>query len=105
MTPGDRLKELASLYESKNKEYGDNYKRFGNVLFAMFPECVVLDTPEKLNRMALFVQILHKVCRYAQNFDEGHGDSLDDLAVYAVLLKVFDDEMFDLRHRNNRADS
>jgi hypothetical protein len=41
--------------------------------------------------MGLLVQIMSKLSRYCANFNQGgHEDSLDDLAVYSVLLQEVD---------------
>lgn len=93
MRADDRLIKLADLYKQRNALYGDNYKRFGKILFQMFPNGLTLKLEEDFNRIALFVQIVHKVTRYAQQLEEGgHEDSLDDMAVYAQMLAEYDGE-------------
>lgn len=87
------LRLKADIYEERNKLYGDNYKLFGQVIYAMFPEGVHLETDEDHNRWGVFVQIVAKVTRYAANFHRGgHDDSLDDMAVYSMMLKELDNE-------------
>lgn len=85
------LHALGDLYEERNKLYGDNYKKFGNVMSAMFPEGMTLRGADDFNRIGLFVQVVSKIGRYAEQFDkDGHEDSLDDLAVYSQMLAEVD---------------
>lgn len=86
------LEVKASLFDERHKDYGDNYKRFGPMVHAMMKE-VSLKTPDDFNRFGILVQVFSKVSRYAMNFEKGgHADSLDDLAVYAMMLKECDME-------------
>lgn len=88
----DQLRAKADLYEQRNKLYGDNYKKFGAVMQAMFGDSIVaLQSESDHCRFGIFVQIVAKVTRYAENFDRnGHDDSLDDIAVYSMMLKELD---------------
>lgn len=91
------LRDAAKIYEERNALYGDVYKRFGSVMLALFPEGVyrtpVGDVEAHVNRYGLLVQIVGKLMRYCSNFEKGgHDDSLDDLAVYAIMLKELDTE-------------
>lgn len=90
-TVPDRLKNLSKLYADRNAQYGDNYLKFGAVMAAIFPDGITLKTAEHHNRFALFVQMAHKLTRYARSINRGgHEDSLDDLAVYAQMAQEFD---------------
>ena len=89
----DALKHLADLYEKRNVLYGDDYKRHGERMMALFPNGVVLDTPDDFNRFAIVQMLSSKLGRYSYNFFEGgHVDSLDDLSVYAQMLQELDSE-------------
>lgn len=90
-TVSERLTKLGNLYKERNKLYKDNYKRFGDVLIAMFPDGIHLTTAEEMNRFALFLQLVHKLTRYARSI-KPHADSLDDLTVYAQMLREYDDD-------------
>lgn len=91
------LKDLGKLYAERNKLYSDNYKHFGDILVGMFPDGISLQTAEEFNRFALFLQIIHKQTRYARSLlTGGHGDSLDDTAVYAQMLREYDDDCSDI---------
>lgn len=93
MRPSDSLHALANLYEERNKLYGDNYKTFGKMFVALFPKGILITGESDANRMALFVHILTKAARYANNWRTGHPDSLDDIAVYAQMLQELDEEI------------
>jgi hypothetical protein len=92
-TVPDKLASLAKLYRERNLLYGDNYKRFGDVMMLLFPNGITLQTKEDHNRFSLFVHIVTKGTRYAEQFKKGgHPDSLDDIAVYAQMLWEIDKE-------------
>lgn len=88
------LRKLAELFNDRYQLYGDNYKRVGAVMRAMFPDGrIVLETDLDFLRFGLFVQMTYKLTRYASTFDDGgHRDSLDDLPVYAQMLADIDAE-------------
>lgn len=86
------LKAKADLYLQRNKIYGSNYMRFGPIL-SLILEGQKLDAsdPQQMNRIGIFVQIIAKITRYGENFCKGgHDDSLDDIAVYSMMLKQLD---------------
>lgn len=87
----NQLAEKADLFEEKDKEYSDNYLRAGAVMKHMFPGGLELINAEDFNRFALINQIINKIMRYSSHFKKGgHTDSLDDLAVYAMMTKESD---------------
>jgi hypothetical protein len=89
-TVPELLRAAAATYEQRNKLYGDNYKEFGGIMVAMFPDGLpVIKTFEQHNRFALFVMCLMKLTRYAQAIKRGeaHQDSAHDLVVYAAMLE------------------
>lgn len=89
----EMLRDAAALYEERNKLYGDNYKRFGHIMLLLFPDGLSLETADDFNRYGVFVQVVSKVSRYAEQFTAGgHPDSLDDNAVYAMMLQELDSE-------------
>jgi len=90
------LKAKAELFNERHKDYGDNYKHFGYIMGQLFTNGEMFDTrnPDTMNRLGIFVQMITKLTRYAQNFHKGgHDDSLDDLVVYAMMLKELDVEV------------
>lgn len=91
MRPDESLFVLSELYRQRNEEYGDNYKNFGAIIEVMFPNGIHLSCASDFNRIAVLFHILDKITRYIANFDNGgHQDSLDDVSVYAQMLKELD---------------
>lgn len=90
---GERLEYLAHLFYEKDKEYGATYRRCGEVLLSIFPKGINLNSKHEMTRFMHLVMIITKVTRYANQFEKGaiHRDSLDDLAVYAMMLQEVDD--------------
>jgi hypothetical protein len=87
-----QLESKARIYEERNKLYGDNYKRFGPIMKMLLAnQSLNPADADQMNRLGVFTQLVSKVTRYAENFTRGgHDDSLDDLAVYAMMLKELD---------------
>lgn len=89
----EALRSAADIYEERNKTYGNNYKEFGHWVNELFPSGLSVSTAEDFNRLGVLIQMLSKISRYSQNFNKGgHDDSLDDLAVYTMMLKELDAE-------------
>jgi len=92
-TVPNMLRQSAETYEERNKIYGNNYKNFGKVMVGLFPKGVKVETVDDWNRMGVFVQMMSKLTRYAENFTKGgHDDSLLDLSVYSSMLRELDME-------------
>lgn len=87
-TVPERMRAAADIYEERSKAYGDNYKRFGPIMMLLFPDGLRLEHPNDFTKFGLFVQIVSKVTRMAENFRTGcHPDSMDDNAVYTMMLR------------------
>jgi hypothetical protein len=87
----EALIALAELYRERSAVYGDSYNTFGRVFGALFPNGLVVRTVDDANRAALLFHIVDKLVRYTNNFERGgHGDSLDDISVYAQMLRDYD---------------
>jgi len=98
-TVPEMLESLAEIYRERNKLYGSNYKSFGLVMAGLFPHGITMESTDDWNRIGVLVQMAAKMTRYAHRFhDGGHKDSLDDLAVYTMMLQELDDEGCDLKH-------
>jgi hypothetical protein len=93
-TPATRLHALADLHDRKAAEYGATWRMYGEFFMSAFPDGMRIESAEDANRAALFFHIGDKFIRYATNFNRGgHADSLDDLAVYAQMLRTLDAEI------------
>jgi hypothetical protein len=95
-TVPERLRDAAALFEKRNKSYGGNYRLMGRVMHEIYPNGLTIKTPEEWLRLMLQVHRVTKETRYAQNFGRGgHADSLEDMAVYAIMAAETD-EMVEL---------
>jgi hypothetical protein len=91
------LAEALETYRVRNKLYGNNYKRFGAVMAALYPDagsanCVNM-TADQWNRLGVIVQIVSKLTRYVANPAVGHLDSIHDAGVYCFILEELDAEL------------
>jgi hypothetical protein len=92
-TVGDMLRESGDTFDQRNALYGDNYKRFGPIVDALFPTGVKLYGPDDFRRFGVLVQVISKLSRYCANFAVGgHDDSLLDLCTYSAMLRELDRE-------------
>ena len=82
----DILADMAQTFRERNKVYGDNYKRVGDVMVALFPEGVTLHSQEDFNTWHLFELMIVKLTRFA-NSNLTHVDSIHDCAVYAAMVQ------------------
>ena len=87
-TVPELLRAAASTYEERNKAYGDNYKKSGAALAAMFPEGLPPMGAQDWNEFGVWFMIFVKLSRYAENIGKGgHVDSAHDMVVYAAMLE------------------
>lgn len=86
----DNLAAGADTFRQRAAVYGDSYVKFGAVMAALFP-CGLRVEPadeESFIRLGVFVQIVSKVTRYAEQLSAGgHKDSAHDLMVYGAILE------------------
>jgi hypothetical protein len=85
-TAADILAEMADTYRERNKVYGDNYTRVGEVMMALFPNGVTINSKDEFNVWHLFELMIVKLTRFA-NSGLSHEDSIHDLAVYAAMVE------------------
>ena len=57
---GSILVEMGETFRERNKVYGDNYKRVGEVMSVLFPDGVELKTVEDYNIWHLFELMIVK---------------------------------------------
>lgn len=88
----DILAEMATTFRERNKIYGDNYKRVGAVMEAMFPHGVQLQSAEDFNRWHLFELLVVKLTRFA-NSGLTHQDSIHDASVYGAMVESLTDDL------------
>lgn len=93
-TPADFLEEIAGIWRERQRQYGSNYRHVGRLMTGLLPDGLVVepDDEETWNRLHLIFHMISKLTRYAQNLKRGgHRDSLDDLAVYAMIARECDE--------------
>ena len=93
-TAADILEAAADLYKRRNTEYAESFRKIGPLMMALFPEGLTIRTSEDFIRFHFFLLILIKLTRYANNWTDGHSDSLCDAAVYCAMMEAFDREFF-----------
>lgn len=87
--PAGILAAGAETFIKKSSEYGNSVRQYGDVMTALFPEGVTLDTPQAWTHMGVFQQVVHKVCRAANTMVAGQPsvDSAHDMMVYSAILQ------------------
>ena len=80
------LKKAAQTFHERNAVYKDNANNVANVMGALFPNGVVLKTPDDFNRWHLFELLIVKLTRFA-NSGLLHKDSIHDAMVYAAMVE------------------
>lgn len=96
------LQDAIDIRIERNAAYGGAYLQHGEVVKALFPDGLQLDTAEDHGRFAILDTIIGKVLRYCKNFhNEGHDDSLKDIGVYSNMLRHLDEIMRDENNNNS----
>lgn len=89
----EALEEAIRIRKERAAIYGqDGYLVYGEVMAALFPDPLALETANDHARHNLLVLMIGKVVRYCRNYEQGgHADSLKDIQVYAAMLQVEDE--------------
>lgn len=91
MTGGDVLEQALAIFRQREKVYGGNKKRVGNIMAALFPDGVTLRTANDMERYQHLELAIVKLSRYVNNWDQGgHADSSLDAANYLAILTAID---------------
>lgn len=92
MKLSEKFTKLSNINKSRGNDYGD-FRKLGKVLSSYFPDPLTIEGEDEWNRLALLMLTINKVVRYSVNFKKGgHSDSLNDVAVYAMMLQGMDEE-------------
>ena len=86
-TVPELLRRAANTYEERHHIYGDNYKNYGALMKAFYPEGLKLDTEQDWIQLGLIHNCTTKLARYCGTKSKGHQDSAHDLCVYASMLE------------------
>lgn len=103
-TVAELLKQAQMTFEERNKSYGSSYEKQGKVMTALYPDGITLKTEEDFNRFGVINMIISKICRYSNNFKDGHLDSVHDLGVYSFILQELDIKMVESLKSNKQFD-
>lgn len=80
------LEEMAKTYRERNAVYGNNFKKMGPVMTALFPEGITLKTEQDFINFHLFDWMVGKITRFAST-GMTHLDSIHDSCVYGAMLE------------------
>lgn len=87
-TVPELLRVAAATYEERSKTYGDNYKKFGAQMVAIFPNGLPPLDEDGWNQFGCWLMAMIKLHRYAENIGKGgHSDSAHDAMVYSGMLE------------------
>jgi GH18 family chitinase len=82
------LEQMLETFRDRNSTYKDNWKSAGDVMAALFPQGIKLQTKADHIKFAFLNHIVGKLTRFVAA-DMAHTDSIHDLAVYAAMMEAF----------------
>jgi hypothetical protein len=86
------MERALKTYRDRNRVYGNNYKRFGVIMHALYPDGVTINDAHQWNRFGIILQKISKLSRYVTDPMHGHIDSIHDDGVYSFMLEELDAE-------------
>ena len=93
-TVPELLRSGADTYEERARMYGNDYKEWGKLMMALFPNGIHLNDEGDFNRFNILTRVLGKMTRYAAMLNRGgHVDSAHDACVYSAMLQELTDEL------------
>jgi hypothetical protein len=98
------LKRMADTYQERRDSYGPSEQRFADIMLAMFPNGLHLQTRSDWVRYGLFHQIISKISRYVKDFATPHVDSIHDIGPYSAMLEAEDRRTLNRPPFNFRSD-
>jgi len=84
------LEGAARTLRERDADYQGADALYARTINVLFPEGVVLASERDHHRFHLMMLLVVKLTRYVNNWEEGHPDSLIDLAAYAGMLQAVD---------------
>ena len=81
----------ADLFEERDELYGETYLTHGNVMSALFPNGIKLESASDFTMFNMINIMASKMNRLSIGFEKDsiHLDSLVDLASYSAMAKAF----------------
>jgi hypothetical protein len=86
MQPDEILIAMADTYRERSKQYGNNWRKIGAVMMALYPTGLTLETEDDFNKFHLFLLSMVKLTRLSES-GLSHQDSAHDNAVYSAMLE------------------
>jgi len=86
MQPDEILAAMADTYRERSKQYGNNWRKIGAVMVALYPTGLTLETEDDFNKFHLFLLSMVKLTRLSES-GLSHKDSAHDNAVYSAMLE------------------
>jgi hypothetical protein len=86
MQPDEILIAMADTYRERSKQYGNNWRKIGAVMVALYPTGLTLETEDDFNKFHLFLLSMVKLTRLSES-GLSHQDSAHDNAVYSAMLE------------------
>lgn len=86
MQPDEILAAMADTYRERSKQYGNNWRKIGAVMVALYPTGLTLETEDDFNKFHLFLLSMVKLTRLSES-GLSHQDSAHDNAVYSAMLE------------------
>lgn len=87
-----RLQDTTRLFDERNRVYKDNFRKVGAIMKTLFPEGPPVLSQKDFEKWHLWELFIVKLTRYANNYQEGHADSLQDMMVYLAMIAELDSE-------------
>ena len=96
MKANECMRAALNTFEERARVYGDSYTRHGEVMKALFPNGIKIETVDDFNRFGILNMQISKIIRYTQSWQDRHIDSSHDLGVYSFMQ-----EELDRKHHHN----
>lgn len=85
----DKGTEIGELVERKNKAYGNSFQEAGAIIKVLYPRGI---EPDQYDDMLAVIRIIDKLFRIATQKDAMGENPWNDVAGYAILKSVHDEE-------------
>lgn len=90
----ESLAKMMETFRQRNKLYGDNYLKEGELMWTLFPDGIKLEGQIDYVRYHLLHSIIVKLTRFV-NSGMTHRDSIHDAGVYCAMLEDFIAQNYD----------
>lgn len=84
------MENALNTFKQRASQYKNSYLQHGEVMKALFPDGIKLDSVEHFNRFGVLNMQVSKLVRYTQSWNNPHIDSSHDLGVYSFIQEELD---------------